>query len=187
MWDHGEEVASDGARVMSHGEEGTRGKSGQAGAFSRERVRDFPNVVGYRRNDAFCPEDWLWEDTVNRGNHQSRGGGRSVMLAALRLIWLLGYRRVCLVGCDFAMAADRRYWFPEQRRDAAVRNKQQSYRLLSRCFAALRPHFDAAGLRVWNCTSGSRLEAFPHVDLARALDAVGVDTSASTEGMYVAR
>lgn len=179
VWDHGKGVTGQEAEKSD--------AAGQAGSYSRERVRDFPNVVGYRRNDAFCPEDWLWEDTVNWGNHQSRGGGRSVMLAALRLIWLLGYRRVCLVGCDFEMASDRRYWFAEGRTDAAVRNNQQSYRLLSRCFTALRPHFDRAGFRVWNCTPGSRLDAFPRMDLDRAVRAARVDTSASTEGMYVTR
>ena len=57
---------------------------------SQERVRDFPNVIGYRRNEAFNAGQWLVEDTINWGNHTKRGGGRSVMLVALRIAFSAG-------------------------------------------------------------------------------------------------
>ncbi|MCB1092149.1 MAG: hypothetical protein KDL87_11490, partial [Verrucomicrobiae bacterium] len=101
-----------------------------AGCVTAERVADFPNVIGYRRNEHFQADRWLTEDTINWGNHADHGGGRSVMLAALRLCHLLGFRRVCLLGCDFHMEAGRHYWFPEQRSEQAVRNNTAAYEIL---------------------------------------------------------
>ncbi|MFT5471665.1 MAG: hypothetical protein ACI8UO_006802, partial [Verrucomicrobiales bacterium] len=133
----------------------------QRDAPSDERVKDFPNVIGYRRNEAFCPAQWLIEDTINWGNHTSRGGGRSVMLVALRIAHLLGFRRVYLVGCDFHMSPESRYWFDEQRSARAIANNEHSYRILEAHFKALRPEFDRAGFEVFNCNPDSRLQAFP--------------------------
>jgi len=170
-------------RIWDRGDPGDEG----TGSLSRERVKHFPNVVGYRRNEAFQAEQWLHEDTVNWGNHKSRGGGRSVMLVALRIAHLLGFRRVYLVGCDFEMSAEHRYWFPEDRSGAAIRNNQNSYRILAGYFDALKPEFEKAGLEVINCNPQSQLRTFPFADLAAAAASAEVDASASTVGMYVDR
>ena len=152
----------------------------------KERVRDFPLVFGYRRNHEFRAQQWLWEDTINWGNHQNRGGGSSVMLVALRLAWLLGFRRVYLLGCDFQMAeGDGGYWFPEHRTRKAVSNNTNSYRLLTAYFTALAPEFARVGYEIYNCNPRSGLRVFPHRPLAEALAEATVDTSASTVGMYV--
>ncbi|MFT5469925.1 MAG: hypothetical protein ACI8UO_005048 [Verrucomicrobiales bacterium] len=156
-------------------------------AFSAEKVKDFPNVIGYRRNEAFCPGQWLVEDTINWGNHTKRGGGRSVMLAALRIAWLLGFRRVYLVGCDFEMTSAKRYWFAEQRSEQAIKNNQNSYKQLEEFFAALKPEFERAGFEVVNCNAGSRLKVFPFADLEEAVAGAAVEMSEPTEGMYVDR
>ena len=155
--------------------------------FSTERVKDFPNVYGYRRNEAFQSSQWLFEDTINWGNHGKRGGGRSVMLAALRIAFLLGFRRVCLLGCDFYMDDNNRYWFEEQRSKNAVSNNQNSYRLMMGFFEELQPHFLAAGFHVVNCNPKSQLMTFPQADLETELRAATIDTSATTVGMYVDR
>lgn len=154
---------------------------------SGRRVGDLAQCIGYRRNDHFRPDWWLWEPTINWGNSKERGGGRSVMLVALRLAWLLGFRRVYLVGCDFDMTGDRGYWFPEQRTNQAVNNNLNSYRIIQGYFAALRPHFNAAGFEVLNCNPASKLEAFDHTDLRDAIirEASRLDLDATTEGMYV--
>lgn len=150
-------------------------------------VGAMPHVIGYRRNDHFRADWWLWETTFNWGNSKERGGGRSVMLVALRLAWLLGFRRVYLVGCDFDMDSERGYWFPEQRTNQAVANNRNSYRIMQGYFASLRPHFDAAGFQVLNCNPDSKLEAFDHADLRESIirEASRLDLDATTEGMYV--
>ncbi len=155
---------------------------------SQERVRDFPNVVGYRRNEAFNADQWLVEDTINWGNHTKRGGGRSVMLVALRIAFLLGFRRVYLVGCDFEMSADKRYWFPEQRTKGAISNNMTSYRILTGFFESLLPILEKAGLEVFNCNLESKLRVFPFADLEEAVTESVVEAEESgTEGMYVKR
>jgi len=159
----------------------------QANTVSQRKVKSYPNVIGFRRNEQFLANQWLYEDTINWGNHKNRGGGRSVMLSALRLCFLLGFRRVFLLGCDFHMDTEKRYWFPEERSNAAIRNNTNAYQMLSNYFKELLPHFEEANFEVINCTPNSRLDVFPKWELDKALEQARVDTSATTEGMYVNR
>jgi hypothetical protein len=85
------------------------------------------------------------------------------------------------------MTPERRYWFPEQRTAQAIRNNTESYRLLTGYFEALRPRFEEAGFRVYNCNPESRLRVFPHADLEEAVESAAVDLSGSTEGMYAGK
>lgn len=155
---------------------------------SKLRVGDCPNVVGYRRNEKFHAPRWLFEESINWGNHSKYGGGRSVMLAALRILFLLGFRNVYLLGVDFMMSQDRRYHFPEQRTDSAVRGNMSTYAKLQHWFEELQPHFLKAGFVVYNCNPESGLKAFPHMPYSEALQAstsmLGDVTGEQTEGMY---
>lgn len=156
-------------------------------AFSETKVKDFPNVYGYRRNEAFHANQWLFEDTINWGNHGHLGGGRSVMLAALRIAFLLGFRRVCLLGCDFYMDNNNRYFFAEERSKQAISNNQNSYRIMMGFFEELQPHFLANAFHVVNCNPKSQLKVFPQADLDEELRNAQIDMSATTVGMYVDR
>ncbi|MEZ5434706.1 MAG: hypothetical protein R3F31_26780 [Verrucomicrobiales bacterium] len=151
------------------------------------KVGECPGVLGYRRNERFDAQQWLHEDTVNWGNHGKLGGGRSVMLAALRICFLLGFRQVYLLGCDFYMSADCRYWFPEQRSVNAIHGNMAGYNSMDRYFNELKPHFDSAGFKVFNCNRLSNLKVFPFVECADAIARSGIENSESTEGMYVDR
>jgi hypothetical protein len=155
--------------------------------LSNLKVRDFPNVLGYRRNERFQAKQWLHEDSFNWGNHQQYGGGRSVMLVALRLAYLLGFRKVHLLGCDFQMDEHKRYWFHEERTPSSIRNNTNSYRILTGYFQQLKPHFEHAGFQVFNANPESQLKVFPFVNPDEALRSAEVRTSASTHGMYVDR
>jgi hypothetical protein len=155
--------------------------------LSNWTVRDFPNVLGYRRNERFQAAQWLQEDTFNWGNHADYGGGRSVMLVALRLAYLLGFRKVHLLGCDFQMDEQNRYWFDEERTPASIRSNTSSYRIMTGYFEQLKPHFDHAGFQVFNCNPNSHLKVFPFADPDQALDAARVRTAGGTRGMYVDR
>ena len=147
-------------------------------------VSQCPRVYAFRRNDRFNAATFLTEETINWGNHKDHGGGRSVMLVALRIAYELGFRRVVLVGCDFHMSETHRYWFAEQRTARAIRNNLTSYEILTGFYEQLLPVFEAAGFAVVNATPGSRLTVFPTADLETELAKAAVDTSASTEGMY---
>ena len=67
--------------------------------------QDAPGMVFIRRNDAFDPQTWFDEDTINwgaEGTDDARGG-KSTLIAALRILCVLGFTKIVLVGADFHM------------------------------------------------------------------------------------
>lgn len=153
-------------------------------------VSDCPAVLGYRRNEKFTASSFLSEPTINWGNHSSLGGGRSVMLVAIKLLYLLGFRKIYLLGCDFNMVEERGYFFDEGRSKHAVSNNMATYRMLSERFSELAEVFRAAGLEVLNANPDSALESFPKVTFEQAFSDAAAsrwsrsDLTASTRGMY---
>ena len=160
---------------------------------SPEVVGEMPAVFGYRRDEAFVAEQWLYEDTFNWGNHSKRTdaygniGSRSVMYIALRLLFYLGVRQLYLLGCDFRMELRQpNYAFPQDRTAASVAGNNATYRVLNTRLTHLLPYFEREGFRVFNCTPNSGLQVFPYVPFE---EAVGAATTALpqtivTDGMY---
>lgn len=152
------------------------------------RLGDCPNVVGYRRNEKFHAPRWLSEESINWGNHAKYGGGRSVLLASIRILFLLGFRTVYLLGCDFEMTAEKRYHFEEQRTENAIKGNMDSYSKLQQWLTDLQPHFIKAGLNIFNCNARSRLTAFPFLSyeesLTRSALHLGDHQNERTLGMY---
>jgi len=156
---------------------------------SRSKVRDCPNVVYHPRNNRFNPETYLTEDTINWGSHKDHGGTRSVMLAAVKLAYYLGIRKLFLVGCDFGMTlGEQNYAWEQDRTKHAVNNNNSTYRVLNERFSLLRPKFEEAGFYVFNCTENSGLKVFPHMNYEDAIkiarrDFFHIDEE-RTHGMY---
>lgn len=153
-------------------------------------VQDCPNVIGYRRNEKFAEHRFLTENTINWGCHKDFGGCRSVMLAAFRIIYLLGIRRLFLVGVDLNMGPDKGYAFAEGRSKGAISNNNHTYaRMINEYFPKLKPYFDKAGYQVFNCNPESALKVFPHVPYEEAIKIatydIGDTTKEKTEGMYL--
>jgi hypothetical protein len=158
------------------------------------RVRDCPNVVYYRRNEHFRANQFLWEDTINWGNHGDLGGGRSIFIVTLRLAYLLGFRKFYLLGVDFNMSPDQKYSFPQDRSPSSIRGNNSSYEIITKRCEELKPIFDKEGYEVYNCNPNSALKVFPHVPLAEAIDrtlkeywhgGTPIDTKReNTEGLY---
>jgi hypothetical protein len=166
----------------------TNGGESQRWELSKLKVRDCPNVIGYRRNEKFHAPRWLTEETINWGNHAKYGGGRSVMLAALRILYILGFRRVYLLGVDFEMSEEKKYHFPEDRTPSAIRGNMSTYAKLQKWFTELQPHFLKAGFIVHNCNPNSKLTAFPYMPyeeaVGEALSVLGDVSRERTVGMY---
>jgi len=134
------------------------------------KVGECPNVIGFRRNEKFVAERFLWEDTINWGNHKDYGGGRSVMLPVFRIAFLLGFRTIYLVGCDFKMSENYTYHFDEQRAKGAVNCNNSTYkRLNEEYFPQLKPYLDAEGVKVFNCNADSGLKVFPYKSFEEAI------------------
>ena len=140
--------------------------------WSKYRVVDMPNVLFYKRNTHFKLQEFLTQDSVNWGNDQritdelGCQGSRSVMLAAVRLMFYLGFRTIYLVGADFHMEdkEGHRYAFPQARDPKAAKGNNNTYRDLNKRFTALRPLMEAKGLRILNCNPHSGLKAFDFAD-----------------------
>jgi hypothetical protein len=153
-----------------------------------KNVRECPNVIYYRRNEKFEPSRWLWEYTFNWGDHSKWGGGRSVMLAALKILFVQGFRNVYLLGCDLNMDENHKYHFDEERDKGAQRGNMSTYKkMIEQYYPQLKPHFDDFGFNVYNCNPDSRLKVFPYVSfedaVERATGHMHVDTEISN-GMY---
>lgn len=137
--------------------------------FMRQRVADCPSVVYYRRNEHFQHKQWLYEDCFNWGNHKNHGGGRSVLLPAIRILFLLGIRNVYLLGVDFNMSESSKYHFDQDRNPGSIKGNQSTYDKLNEWFKLLRPHFEKEGFFVYNCNPASNLKAFEHKSYKDAL------------------
>lgn len=148
-----------------------------------------PNCVFFHRNEKFVANRWLFEDKINWGNSKHHGGGRSVMLPALRILFLLGFRRVYLIGADFKMTEDYAYHFDEQRPKGSVNCNMSTYRRMNNeYFPQLKPYFKEEGYEVFNCTKDSGLTAFdyfPYEDaIAECTKGLGDVFNERTWGMY---
>ena len=133
------------------------------------KVGDCPNVWFYKRNEHFIAKQFLFEDTVNWGNHKDHGGGRSVMLAAIRVLFYLGIRKIYLLGCDFKMDENTKYHFEQDRAEGSIKGNNSTYELLVDRFTQLKPIFEANGLNIYNCNPDSGLKVFPFVDFDEAI------------------
>jgi hypothetical protein len=179
---------------------------------SRLTVMDCPNVVYYKDNEHFKPTaDFLDEETINWGNHTDRCecghmrgkdengkkihecpkchgrkfGARSVMLAALKIAYVLGFRKVFIVGADFEMRDDNKYAFTQERTQSSIKNNNDTYTRLNERFAALRPIFEQHKFFVFNSTPGGNLNAFPRVAFDDAVQmALGDFPDTATERTY---
>jgi len=160
---------------------------------SNECVGDVPCVFGYRRNENFVAEQWLYEDTFNWGNHGDRTdtfgikGSRSVMLVALRLLFYLGVRKLFLLGCDFRMRyGAQNYAFEQNRSRGSVSGNNSTFEALNVRLNSLLPYFFREGYQVFNCTPDSGLKVFPHISFPDAVAQALQDFPSviNTAGMY---
>jgi hypothetical protein len=140
-------------------------------------ARDMPGVVSTVRNAYFNPPRWLQEPSINWGNSKrsARKNGfprdLNVMLAALKIVYALGFRAVYLLGCDFRMDSARPYAFDEEKHAGAINCNNSKYRTITEMLGLLKPHFDAAGYRVFNANPRSGLTVFPFTTYSEAIEA----------------
>jgi hypothetical protein len=158
----------------------------------KARVRQMPGVFYYKGNTRFRSDRFLVEPSVSWGCGEDVAddlgftGGRSCTLAALRILHYLGFRRVYLVGADFAMDAEQPYAFGQKAGKGAADGNNGTYEVLEARFHALAPRFKRAGFKVWNCTPDSNLNAFPVLDYSEALDRERIGGEIDAEGWYEA-
>lgn len=153
------------------------------------KVGDCPNVWYYKRNEKFNAKQFLWEDTFNWGNHKDYGGGRSVMLVAIRMMFFLGIRNIFLLGADFKMDESKGYHFDQSRSKESVANNNDTFSKMINRFTELKPIFEKNGLFLYNCNPESELKVFPFISvddaIANCLYIMPKDlANERTEGLY---
>ncbi|HRQ87545.1 MAG TPA: hypothetical protein PLA50_02035, partial [Bacteroidia bacterium] len=152
--------------------------------------RDCPRVTAFTSSDSFCADRFLNEATVAWGDAVPDGHqARSVLLAALKILYCLGIREVFLLGVDFHMEPSQPYHFAESVTEPYVAANQKAYAKLARQLQSLVPYFAEHGYQVWNCNPDSKLEVFPHLPLAEAIrrslkDFPPSDQPEPTAGLY---
>jgi hypothetical protein len=132
-------------------------------------VGECPNVWYYKRNEKFDASKFLFEDTFNWGNHKQYGGGRSVMLVAIRMLFYLGVRTVYLLGCDLNMTETSKYHFEQDRLESSIKGNSKTYKLLIERFEQLKPIFDKYDYKIYNCNQNSNLKIFPFIEFEQAI------------------
>jgi|SaaInlV_100m_DNA_2_1039680.scaffolds.fasta_scaffold21455_2 hypothetical protein len=156
----------------------------------RTLVGECPNCVYFHRNEKFVASRWLFEDKINWGNSKQYGGCRTVMLPAIRILFLLGFRKIYLLGADFTMTEDYAYHFDEKREKGAVNCNMKTYkRLRDVYFPELQPYFKEEGLEILNCNPDSGLkDVFEYVSFNDAIEEatgpLGEVANERTWGMY---
>src|SRR3990172_5172136 len=136
---------------------------------------DMPSVFGYRRNASMEVSRFLSEETITYGRDKKYGAriGKprliSVFACVLKLLYALGIRDVYLLGADFTMSPERPYAFEQSKSVGGAVGCNRVFKQLDALCQELLPTFEEAGYRVWNCTPGSGLTAFPALDYTSAL------------------
>jgi hypothetical protein len=133
-------------------------------------VSDCPNVIGFRRNINFNYRTWLNEPSINWGSHEFSGNGQSTMLAALKICYLLGFKNVYLVGCDFKMNQQQAYWFHDETTFEHIDHNNRLFAHLQQYFDLLQPVFQEEKFHVYNTNKDNELKSFPFIDYETAIE-----------------
>ncbi len=154
------------------------------------RVKKCPNVLFYTRNEKFDKKTFMFEPGFNWGNSKQNGGCRSVMLPALKICYILGFKKIYLMGVDFDMSSEYKYHFPEQRANGAIKNNLNTYdRLKNEYLPFINDEFGKCGIKIFNCNKSSKLDIFPYCDYNDAINEctgkLGDIANERTWGMYI--
>lgn len=170
------------AKFVTRNHRQTRTRRREGGAFVGDGppAAACPSTYFYRRHNSFDHGSWLSEETLSWGCDRARTcslglrGASSVMFVALKLLLVLGYRTIVLVGCDWRMdeGPGGQYGFAQAKDAAACRSNNGSYAVNGRRLAALAPIVASIGGRVLNANPDSHLHAFEKVPLGDALAAI---------------
>jgi len=135
------------------------------------RVMDCPGVFGISRSGTFDAKSFLTTPYAQWG----RGGKQpednkpftilETMLIGLRLMHYLGCPRVYMLGVDHNMTTEQPYAFNQ-----AKGGRNGRYVKANAMLKELRPVFESANFKVFNCNQESKCDAFDFVPFDKALE-----------------
>jgi hypothetical protein len=138
-------------------------------------VKAHAATLFFARNARFRADRFLIEPTFNIGcdvgvdDGLGHASGRSVMLPAIKILYVLGVRRVYLLGCDFKMNPEKPYAGSDIKSERACKTNNNKFQIINARLEVLWRPFHDAGFEILNCTPGSELTAFPTIPYDEAV------------------
>jgi hypothetical protein len=120
------------------------------------------NVAVYKRCERWCSEV-IFDPSGPIADSRRGDGGRTSMVDAIRVLFLLGVRKICLFGVDFHQSRSHGYHYPVPGYERRIAANNRLYERMTRRLARMRPIMEAAGLRIFNCNPDSHLEVFEKI------------------------
>jgi len=166
-------------------------KEDERGRKTQMYPNDCPNVIGYKRNEKFAKHRFFTESSFNWGCHKKHGGCRTVLLPGIRIPYMLGFRRLYMLGVDLKMTEDSKYHFNEGRTKGACKGNTNTYnRIISEYGPGVKEFADKAGYEIYNCNPDSGLKCFEFRDFEETIEELTEQYAlhkgeVSTEGMYL--
>ena len=139
-------------------------------AYADAVCKRFPDAARWTQERAAAEQFQLkyvrHESRDGLGKKALRTGGNSGH-GALNLAYLLGCRRILLVGFDMRLGPNgEKHWHPDHPKPLVQGQQFQEWR---HKFRVIAKDLEAEKVTVINCTPGSALEYFPKSDLAMEL------------------
>jgi len=158
-----------------------RNKKNNKFETTRFRTNDMPGVFYYIRSiTGFNPNTFLNENFVNIGSSKIEPdvygiyNQRCVMLAAFKIAYYLGIRKIFLLGADFKMEeGQNNYSFPQHRSTLSINGNNKLYKTMNTRFNGIEKLFNIShNLKIYNCNPDSNLKSFEFIDFNKAISLV---------------
>lgn len=164
-----------------------RARQGDRWELLEETPAIMPGVFPVARaGGVFDADTFLTGDTLQLG-HLSPAGKlemKSTFLYALRMAVDLGFKTINLLGTEFKMSRESCYAVDEVKPASGIETSNRTFAFLNQALKALAPRLEAIGVKVWNCTPGSELTAFPRRTYAEAVKEATPTLTESFAGIY---
>lgn len=120
------------------------------------------NAAVYKRCDRWCSER-IFVPAEPLQDSRRGDGGRTSMVDALRVLFVLGVRKIYLFGVDFHQSRSHGYHYPVPGYERRIAANNRLYERMIRRLERMRPIMEAAGLEIYNCNPESHLEVFEKI------------------------
>jgi hypothetical protein len=109
---------------------------------------------------------------------------KTTMLAAIHILYILGFRIIYLLGADFEMSPEKKYCFEQDRSAQSIKHNNRIFKATREFFRLTRPIFLDHGLTVYNCGVESKLDTLPYRDYLKSVNENLIYMGGKTLGMY---
>ena len=153
---------------------------------SKIKVGSCQNIYYHQRNGNQSVANWLSlkNDFISWNTPKELGPRkRSTMLAAIHILYVLGFTKIYLLGADLKMSKESKYCFKQDRTARSIKHNTATFKALVTFLKVMRPKFEEGNLFIYNCGK-TALNVFDYVPYEDAIEDCKIYTGGSTDGMY---